>query len=196
MAKRVNTLVKLRANRAATATERGSSLDPAVYTRHVQQAQPYCCGVSPQHFNVPEKFENELVTTIGSSHKEKAMGPDAIANEMSVGGARFYITFIDDHSNCSVVYPMRKKSESFHYYKKFANFSETHTGNRIKALHKDGGGEYLSDDFESNLNENGTEHQLTAAYKPEQNGVGARLNRKLMKLVRSMLANKPVSKRF
>ena len=33
----------------------------------------------------------------------------------SVGGARFYNTFIDDHSNWSVVYPMRKKSESFHY---------------------------------------------------------------------------------
>ena len=32
----------------------------------------------------------------------------------SVGGARFYITLIDDHSNWSVVYPMRKKSESFH----------------------------------------------------------------------------------
>ena len=82
LAKRVNTLIKLRANRAATVTERGNSLDPAVYTKHVQQAQPSCCGVSPQHFNVPEDFENELVTTIRSSLKQKATGPDGIANEM------------------------------------------------------------------------------------------------------------------
>ena len=46
MAKRGNKLIKLRANRAATATERGNSLDPAVYTRHVQQAQR-SCGVPP-----------------------------------------------------------------------------------------------------------------------------------------------------
>ena len=82
MAKRVNKLIKLRANRAATATERGNSLDPTVYTRHVQQAQPTCCGVSLQHFNISEDFENEPVTTIRSSPKQKATGQDAIANEM------------------------------------------------------------------------------------------------------------------
>ena len=87
MAKRVNTLIKLRANRAATATELGNSLDPAVYTKHFQQAQPSSCGVtpetvSPQHFNVLEDFENELVTTIRSSPKQKATEPDGIANEM------------------------------------------------------------------------------------------------------------------
>ena len=82
MAKRLNTLIKLRANRAATATERGNSLDLSVYTSHVQQTQPICCGVSSQHFNAPEDFENELVTTMRSSPKQKATGPDGIANEM------------------------------------------------------------------------------------------------------------------
>ena len=82
MAKRVNTLIKLRANRAATATERGNSLDPALYTKHVQQAQPNTCGVCPQQFNVPEEFEHELVATVRSSPKQKSTGPDGIANEM------------------------------------------------------------------------------------------------------------------
>ena len=82
MAKRVNTLIKLRANRAATATERGNSLDPAFYTKHVQQAQPNTCGVCPQQFNVPEEFGNELVATVRSSSKQKSTGPDGIANEM------------------------------------------------------------------------------------------------------------------
>ena len=82
MAKRVNTLIKMRANRAATATERGNALYAAVYTKHVQQAQPTCCGVSLQHFNVPEYFEHELVTTVRSSLKQKATEPDGIANEM------------------------------------------------------------------------------------------------------------------
>ena len=82
MAKRVNTLIKLRANRAATATERGNSLDPAAYTKYVQRAQPSGCGVSPQKFNVPDEFEHELVTTVRYSPKQRATGPDGIANEM------------------------------------------------------------------------------------------------------------------
>ena len=82
MAKRVNTLIKLQANRAATAKERGNSLDPSVYTKHVQESQPTSCGVSPQHFKVPEDFENELVTTVRSSLKQKVTGPNVIANEM------------------------------------------------------------------------------------------------------------------
>ena len=82
MAKRVNTLIKLRANRTATATERGNSLDPSLYTKHVQESQPTSCGISPQHFNVPEDFENELITTLRSSQKQKATGPDGIASEM------------------------------------------------------------------------------------------------------------------
>ena len=78
----------------------------------------------------------------------------------------------------------------------FANFSQTHTGKKIKVLSSDSGGEYLCDEFESNLNVSGTQHQFTAAYTQEQNGVAERLNRTLLNLVRSMLANKQVSKRF
>ena len=78
----------------------------------------------------------------------------------------------------------------------FANFSQRHTGRNIKVLRSDRGGEYLSDEFESTLKESGTQHQLTAAYTPEQNGVGERLNRTLLNLLRSMLAYKQVRKRF
>ena len=114
----------------------------------------------------------------------------------SIGGAKYFITFIDDHSNWSVVYPMHHKSESFQRYKMFAQLAQTHTGRKIKVLRTDRGGEYLSSEFKSFLTENGTQHQLTAAYTPEQNGVAERLNRTLINLVRSMLAHKKVTKGF
>ena len=114
----------------------------------------------------------------------------------SIGGARYFITFIDDHSNWSVVYPMHKESEAFHYYKLFANYAQTHTGRKIKVLRSDQGGEYVSDEFQTHLNEAGTQHQMTPACTPEQNGVAERLNRTLMNLVRSMLAHKTINNRF
>ncbi|CDF39664.1 unnamed protein product [Chondrus crispus] len=91
----------------------------------------------------------------------------------SIGGAKYFITFIDDHSNWS-----------------------THTDRKIKVLRTDRGGEYLSTEFKSFLIANGTQHQMTTAYTPEQNGVAERLNRTLVNLVRSMLAHKKVTKGF
>ena len=114
----------------------------------------------------------------------------------SVGGSRYFITFVDDHSNWVVVYTMRNKSEAFAKYKLFEKFAETHTGRKVKVLRTDRGGEYLSTEFKSYLDTNGTQHQLTTAYTPQQNGVAERLNRTLIDLVRSMLSHKQVSKRF
>ncbi|CDF37816.1 unnamed protein product [Chondrus crispus] len=114
----------------------------------------------------------------------------------SIGGAKYFITFIDDHSNWSVVYPMHHKSEAFERYKMFAQLAQTHTGRKIKVLRTDRGGEYLSTESKSFLIANGTQHQMKTAYTPEQNGVAERLNRTLVNLVRSMLAHKKVTKGF
>ena len=114
----------------------------------------------------------------------------------SVGGSRYFITYVDDHSNWVVVFTMRNKSEAFAKYKLYEQFAQTHTGREVKVLRTDRGGEYLSTQFKSYLDSNGTQHQLTAAYTPEQNGVAERLNRTLIDLVRSMLSHKQVSKRF
>ncbi|CDF33464.1 unnamed protein product [Chondrus crispus] len=86
--------------------------------------------------------------------------------------------------------------EAFAKYKLYEQFAQTHTGRKVKVLRTDRGGEYLSTEFKSYLDSNGTQHQLTTAYTPEQNGVAERLNRTLIDLVRSMLSHKQVSKRF
>ena len=114
----------------------------------------------------------------------------------SVGGSRYFITFVDDHSNWVVVYTMRNKSEAFAKYKLYEMFAQTHTGRKVKVFRTDRRGEYLSTEFMSHLDSNGTQHQLTTAYTPQQNGLAERLNGTLIDLVRSMLSHKQVSKRF
>ena len=114
----------------------------------------------------------------------------------SIGGAKYFITFIDDHSNWSVVYPMHHKSEDFERYKMFLQLAQTHTARKIKVLRTDRGGDYLPTAFRSFLIENGTQHQMTAAYTLEQNGVAERLNRALVNLVRYMLTHKKDTKGF
>ena len=91
---------------------------------------------------------------------------------------------------------MKEKSESFHCFKKFHKFAETHSGEKIKTLRTDNGGEYTSNEFQSYLEQNGIAHEPTVAYSPQQNGVAERMNRTLMDLVRSMLHAKNMEKPF
>ena len=135
----------------------------------------------------------------------------------SIGGARYFVSFIDDYSKWTVVYFMRRKSEVLECFKLFRALAEKHTSSVIgklhvqefhgidedltnelalKALRSDNGGEYLSTNFKDFLSQNGIHHQLTVAYTPQQNGVAECMNRTLLDLVRSMLHEKSLPKKF
>ena len=101
----------------------------------------------------------------------------------SLGGSRYYITFIDDFSRYCRTYFMRHKSEALDKFMEFKAAAEKESGKCIKALRADRGGEYMSDDFTSYLREHGIRAEFTVAYSPQQNGVAERINRTLMKLL-------------
>lgn len=76
-------------------------------------------------------------------------------------------------------------------FKKFKYFVEKQSGHKIKTLRTDRGTKYLVyDDF---LEKHGIEHQLTARYTPQQNGVAERKNRTVMDIVRCMLNFKKIA---
>lgn len=114
----------------------------------------------------------------------------------SVGGARHFVSFVDDCTSWVSVHMLRTKSEAFSKYILLKSRAELHTGRRVRVLRTDRGGEYLSSEFIASLEADGTQHQLTTAHGPHQNGVAERLNRTPMDLVRAMLAGKRLCKRF
>lgn len=63
-------------------------------------------------------------------------------------------------------------------------------------LRTDRGGEYLSNEFKQFCEEMGISRQLTTTFTPQQNGVAERKNRTIMNMVRSILNEKEVPKRF
>ena len=114
----------------------------------------------------------------------------------SHGGSRYFVTFIDDYSNWTTVYMMKKKSETLNCFMKYHKMAETQTGLKLKVIRTDNGGEYLSNAFKSYLEHHGIIHQTTITYTPQQNGVAERMNRTLVDLVRSMLHTKEMDKKF
>ncbi len=86
-----------------------------------------------------------------------------------------------------MIYLLTNKSDAFEAYKSFVAWVETQIKTRIKVLHSDRGGEYLSEEFNLFLEEKGMERKLTVHDTPEENGVAEQLNRMLVERVRVML---------
>ncbi|GJV97012.1 retrovirus-related pol polyprotein from transposon TNT 1-94 [Tanacetum coccineum] len=115
---------------------------------------------------------------------------------VSFGNKRYFVTFIDDFSRKCWVYFLEQKSEVFETFKKFKATVEKTTGQYIKALRSDRGGEYLSISFIKFCEEQGIKRFLTTPYTPQQNGIAERKNQTIMNMVRSMLKSKNMPKEF
>lgn len=65
-------------------------------------------------------------------------------NKETFGGARYFVTFIDDKSRKVWVHTMHRRSEVFELFKEFKAAMENMTCKKIKVLRSDNGGEYSS----------------------------------------------------
>lgn len=105
----------------------------------------------------------------------------------SLGGAQYFLTFIDDHSRYTWVYVLKTKDQVFEKFKEWKCITEKSLGQKVKILRTDNGGEYKSKEFERFLKSEGIRHETTIPKTPEQNGVAERMNRSLLEMIRSML---------
>ncbi|KAL4348199.1 hypothetical protein GQ457_17G003570 [Hibiscus cannabinus] len=108
----------------------------------------------------------------------------------SLGGNRYYLTFIDDYSRKCWVYVLKEKSEALAKFKEFKAVAEKQSGQFVKILRSDRGSEYTKNLLEDFCKEHGIIHQLTVRYTPQQNGVAERKNRTILDMERSMVKGK------
>lgn len=105
----------------------------------------------------------------------------------SLGGARYFATFIDDKTRYTKVVILKKRSEIITTFKNYMRQMKSETGQNIKVLRTDNAKEYLSREFTDLLESEGIRRQLTVEHTPQQNGVAERANRTLVEMARCML---------
>ena len=66
----------------------------------------------------------------------------------STGGARYFTTFIDDFSKKTWIYFIAQKSQVLEKFQHFVRLVENLTGQTVRALRTDNGGEYTSKAFQ------------------------------------------------
>ena len=114
----------------------------------------------------------------------------------SIGGARYFLTFIDDFSRKYFVYFLKQKSEVLEKFKDFKRLVENQTGKKIKVVRTDNGTEYCGNDFQSFCRLYGIKHQTSNTYTPQQNGVAERANRTIVEKAKCMIFDAELHKSY
>jgi transposase InsO family protein len=115
---------------------------------------------------------------------------------ISLNGSRYYIAFIDDYTRMCWVYFLKFKTEVANVFLKFKNWIENQNGHKIQVVRSDNGTKYTSNKFARFCHDVGIEHRYTTPYTPQQNGVSELKNRTIMEMVRCLLFEKDLPKKF
>ena len=107
----------------------------------------------------------------------RPLSPEALG---SYDGVKYILTFIDDFSHFIFVYFLTQKNEVFVTFKRFKTFIEMKIKCKIKTLHWDRGGEFISLEMKAFLEEEGIIHKKTAPYTLQSNRVAERFNHTLL----------------
>ncbi|KAL5557135.1 hypothetical protein UlMin_039371 [Ulmus minor] len=130
--------------------------------------------------------------TLGYVHSD-LWGP---SQKESLGGGKYFISFIDDCSRKVWVFILKNKSDAFGKFKEWKKMVEVQTGKKLKKLRTDNGLEFLNYEFDQFCKDEGIVRHKTVPYTPQQNGLAERMNRTLLERVRCMLLEGGVPKRF
>ena len=116
--------------------------------------------------------------------------------EDSVGGSRYFVTFIDVFSRYCKVYFIKNKSDVADKVVEYVENVKTRFGKTPKVLRSDRGGEYTCGKVQDYLKKQGIEFQCTVGYAPQQNGIAERKNRSLVEAARTMMDDAKLPKRW
>ena len=108
----------------------------------------------------------------------------------SIGGAKYFIAFIDDYTRCCAVHlaSLNTNQKCVTNLKKYEVTTTNFAGRAIGTLRMDNGGKYLLSEFQNYLKEKGMRYELTVPHSPSTEGcISDRLNRTLVESARSMI---------
>ena len=134
----------------------------------------------------PKKVQLEMVHT-------DVWEPSPVS---SLGGSRFYVTFIDDFSKKVWVYFLKHKSDVFATFKKWKSEVENQSGLKVKCLRSNNGGEYDKSEFKAFCASEGIRLMRIVPSKARQNRIAERINRTLNELTRSIRIHYGMPKHF
>ncbi|TXG50914.1 hypothetical protein EZV62_023438 [Acer yangbiense] len=113
---------------------------------------------------------------------------------ISTTGHRYYISFVDDFTRFTWLYPIVLKSDALKVFLDFKKYVELQFQTRIRALQTDMGLEFQA--FSSHLKQFGIAQRFSCAYTHQQNGVPERKHRNVVETSLTLLAHAKMPLKF
>ncbi|KAI3752793.1 hypothetical protein L2E82_24830 [Cichorium intybus] len=132
------------------------------------------------HKSIPESSVSEPLELL---HIDLC-GP---AKTQSIKGKKYILVIIDGYSRFTWVFFLRLKSDAPEEMINFIKQTELKLKRPVRRIRSDNGLEFKNITLDSFLKNKGIEHNFSAPYTPQQNGVVERRNRTLCEAARSML---------
>ena len=142
------------------------------------------------------------VSFMSSEPKRKSKVLDLVHSDVcgpmktqSLGGAYYFVTFIDDCSRKTWAYTLKTKDKVLDTFKTFQASVERETGKKLKCIRTDNRGEYIGP-FDKYCQDQGIRYQKSLPKTPQLNGLAERMNRTLVERVRCLLSQSKLPKYF
>ncbi|CAN1770862.1 Retrovirus-related Pol polyprotein from transposon TNT 1-94 [Linum perenne] len=112
----------------------------------------------------------------------------------NINGARWFVTFIDDHTRLTWTFLMKEKSETTDIFQEFHTMVRTQFNEGIQVLKTDNAHDYFNASLGSFLKQHGIIHASSCVDTPQQNGIAERKNRHLLEVARASMFTHQVPK--
>jgi histone deacetylase 1/2 len=112
----------------------------------------------------------------------------------SVGGKRYYVSFIDDYSKFTWIYLLKFKSEGFEKFHEFQTLVERLFDRKIITMQTDWGGEYQK--LHSFFEKIGITHHVSCPHAHQQNGAVERKHRHIVEVGLALSAHASMPLKF
>jgi len=109
---------------------------------------------------------------------------------ISTTGFKFYVSFLDDFSRYSWVFPITCKSDVSTIFIQFQSYVENFFSLKIKSVQSDWGGEYRT--LQTILHKRGISHRISCPYTHQQNGAVERKHRHIVETGLALLSHASV----
>jgi transposase InsO family protein len=118
-------------------------------------------------------------------------GPSPI---YSSAGFRYYVSFLDDFSRYSWIFPISCKSDVCIIFNQFQSYVEKTFSHKIKCVQSDWGGEYRS--LSKILQQKGITHRLSCPHTHQQNGAIERKHRHIVETGLALLSHAQMPRKY
>lgn len=143
--------------------------------------------------NLPFKINRTRANEILNIVHTDSNGPHS---NIGYDGSKYFLTFLDDYSKCSIVYAIKSKTEVYNCFIDYINEVENYTGKKIRTLRCDNGTEYIINEIFNLIREKGIILDRCPPYVHELNGTAERFNRTIMNSARCLIAEAKIDIRY